>query len=57
MIRVVHPGSGSYFFICPGSRIQGSKRHWITDPESATLHTSYAETAQENNVGVLNVIS
>jgi len=29
MIVVVHPGSGSWFFTHPGSRIQGSKRHHI----------------------------
>jgi hypothetical protein len=31
MVRVVHPGSGSWFLTHPGSRIQGSKRHriWI----------------------------
>jgi hypothetical protein len=33
MIRIVHPGSGSWFFTHPGSRIQGSKRHRIPDPE------------------------
>ncbi len=32
MVRVVHPGSGSWFFTHPGSRIQGSKRHRIPDP-------------------------
>jgi hypothetical protein len=29
MIWVVHPGIGSWLFIHPGSRIQGSKRHRI----------------------------
>ncbi len=24
------PGSGSWFFTCPGSRIWGSQRHWIS---------------------------
>jgi hypothetical protein len=33
MIRVVHPGSGSLLFTHPGSRIQGSKRHRIPDPD------------------------
>jgi hypothetical protein len=33
MIRVVHPGSGSWLFIHPVSRIQGSKRHRIPDPD------------------------
>jgi hypothetical protein len=33
MIRVVYPGSGSGFFTHPGSRIQGSKRHRIPDPD------------------------
>ncbi len=33
MIRVVHPGSGSILFTHPGSRIQGSKRHRIPDPD------------------------
>ncbi len=33
MIRVVHPGSGSLHFTHPGSRIQGSKRHRIPDPD------------------------
>jgi hypothetical protein len=32
MIRVVHPGSG-FRFTHPGSRIQGSKRHQIPDPQ------------------------
>ncbi len=27
------PGSGSWFFTHPGSRIQGSKRLWILDPD------------------------
>jgi hypothetical protein len=31
MIRDVHPGSG--FFTHPRSQIQGSKRHWIPDPQ------------------------
>ncbi len=26
------PGSGSWYFTHPGSRIRGSKRHWILDP-------------------------
>jgi hypothetical protein len=39
MIRNVHSGSGSririlIFFTHPGSRIQGSKRHRIPDPDS-----------------------
>ncbi len=33
MIRVVHPGSGSWFFTHPVSRIQGPKRHRIPDPD------------------------
>ncbi len=33
MIRDAHPGSGSWFFTLPGSRIQGSKRHRIPDPD------------------------
>jgi len=33
LIRVVHPGSESWFFTHPGSRIQGSKRHRIPDPD------------------------
>jgi len=33
MIRVVHPGSGSLLFSHPDSRIQGSKRHRIPDPQ------------------------
>ncbi len=33
MIRVVHPGSESWLFTHPGSRIQGSKRHRIPDPQ------------------------
>jgi hypothetical protein len=32
-IRVVHPGSGSGFFTHSGSRLQGSKRHRIPDPD------------------------
>ncbi len=32
-IRVVHPGSRSWFFTHPGSQIQGSKRHRIPDPQ------------------------
>ena len=41
MIRVVHPGSRIRMltFSHPGSRIQGSKRHSIPDPGSATLVT------------------
>jgi hypothetical protein len=39
MIRDVHPGSG--FFSMPGSgsriRIQGSKKHWLPDPETTKL--------------------
>ncbi len=30
---IVHRGSGSWVLSHPGSRIQGSKRHRITDPE------------------------
>ena len=33
MIQDVHPGSGSWFFTHPGSRIQGSKKHRIPDPD------------------------
>jgi hypothetical protein len=33
MIRVVHSGPGSWFFTHPGSRIQGSKRRQIPDPD------------------------
>jgi hypothetical protein len=33
MIRVVHPGSGCWLSTLPGSRIQGSKRHRIPDPD------------------------
>jgi hypothetical protein len=33
MIRVVHPGSGSWNFTHPGSRIQGPKRLRIPDPD------------------------
>ncbi len=33
MIRDVHPGSGSWFITNPVSRIQGSKRHRIPDPD------------------------
>ncbi len=33
MLWVVHPGSGSWFFTYPGSRIQGSERHRIPDPD------------------------
>jgi hypothetical protein len=42
MIRVVHPGSRIRMltFSHPGSRIQGSKRHPIPDPGSATLKKS-----------------
>jgi hypothetical protein len=39
MIRVVHRGPGSLFFTHHGSRIQGSKRHRILDPKSASLIT------------------
>ncbi len=34
MIRDVHPGFGSWYLTHSGSRIQGSKRHWIPDPDS-----------------------
>jgi hypothetical protein len=38
MIRDVHPGPGSririLIFTRPGSRIQGSKRHRIPDPDT-----------------------
>jgi hypothetical protein len=37
MIRVVYPGSGFRLFTHPGSRIQGSKRHWIQNLGSGTL--------------------
>jgi hypothetical protein len=33
MILVVHPGSGSRILIFYTSRIQGSKRHRIPDPD------------------------
>jgi hypothetical protein len=33
MIRVANPGSGSSFFTHPRSRIQGSKRQRIPDPD------------------------
>jgi hypothetical protein len=33
MIRVIHPGSGSRILIFYPSRIQGSKRHRIPDPQ------------------------
>jgi hypothetical protein len=33
MIRDVHPGSGSWFFTHTGSRIQGSKRPRIPEPQ------------------------
>ncbi len=33
MIRIVHPGSGCWLSTHPGSRIQGSKRHRIPDPQ------------------------
>jgi hypothetical protein len=33
MIQVVHPGTGSWIFTQTGSRIQGSKRHRIPDPD------------------------
>ncbi len=39
MILVVHPGSGSWFFTHPGSRIQGSKRHRI--PDTGIYHANY----------------
>ncbi len=41
MIRVVHHGSGSWFFTHPGSRIQGSKRHRMLnpDPQHCVQHT------------------
>jgi hypothetical protein len=40
------PGSGSWFFAHPGSRIQGSKRHRIPDPGSgsATLVSRFLFT-------------
>jgi hypothetical protein len=34
MIRGVHPGSGAFLPLDPGSRIQGSKRHRIPDPDT-----------------------
>ncbi len=41
MIQVVHPGSGSWIriliFTHLGSRIQGSKRHRIPDPDPQHL--------------------
>ncbi len=54
MIRVVHPGSGSVFFTHPGSRIQGSKRHRIPDPQHCliyftTLFFKTDRTEQTNN--------
>ncbi len=33
MIWVIHPGSGSLLLTHPGSRIQGSKKHRIPDPQ------------------------
>jgi hypothetical protein len=43
MIRVVHPGSRirTLTISHPGSQIQGSKRHPIPDPGSATLWERY----------------
>ncbi len=43
MIRVVHHGSG-FFFTHPKSQIQGSKRHRIPEPGSATLKHSLHES-------------
>jgi len=31
MIVIVRPGSGSWYFTHPRSRVQGSKRHQIPD--------------------------
>ncbi len=39
---VVHPGSGSWFFTHPGSRIQGSKRHRIRVVSVITTPRNYA---------------
>ncbi len=49
MIRVVHPGSRIRMltFSHPGSRIQGSEKHPIPDPGSATL-PSGIQTIKEN---------
>ncbi len=39
MLFIPDPGPGSLLFTHPGSRFQGSKKHWIPDPRfgSATL--------------------
>ncbi len=39
MIQDFHPGSGSWFFAHPGSRIQGSKRRRIPDPQHLPAYT------------------
>ncbi len=41
MIRVYHPGSGSCFYP-PESRIQGSKRHRIPDPQHWRRHVVFS---------------
>ncbi len=41
MIRVVHTGSGSWFFTHPESRIQGSKRHRIPYPDPQHWSNEY----------------
>ncbi len=49
-ISVQDPGSIFWFFTHPGSQIQGSKRHWISDPGSRiwirnTAYTCCAESS------------
>jgi hypothetical protein len=50
MIREVHPGSGSYFFTHLGSRIQGSKKHRIADPQHCTRYHSFQPLTSTSNI-------
>jgi hypothetical protein len=49
MIWIVHPGSGSGLFTHPGSRIQGSKRHRIPDPQHCC---KFSEKYQKNRIKI-----
>ncbi len=56
MIRVVHPGSGCWISTHPGSRIQGSKRHRIPDPRSASATLLTTVLCQISSATPLNLI-
>ncbi len=47
MIRVVHPGSGSWFFTHP--RLPGSKRHRVSDPDPQHFNKGGRSVSDRNS--------